>query len=249
MSGDAEGELTEYLKTAQARGLTEIGFSDHFHVKKQDYSMSRTKLAEYVRKVEAFKKTVDFPIKLGLEIDFISGLENEIVDVLRIANFDYVIGSVHFIDGWGFDDPKYIAEYQKWDVNKLYCAYFGLVQQCAKSRLFNIIGHADLIKKFNYRPKGDITEIYLETVEAFKKSNVCVEVNTRGLMVPCNEIYPSKVFLKMCFEAGIPITLGSDAHSPKEVGNGFSQAVKLIREVGYEKIARFSKCKMELVSV
>jgi len=249
MSGDAEGELAECLKAAKERDLAEIGFSDHFHVRRQDYSMSCTKLAAYIRKVEAFRKTVDFPIKLGLEVDFIPSLENEIKEAIRTASFDYIIGSVHFINGWSFDDPKYIEEYEKWNVDKLYQKYFSLVQQCAKSRLFNIIGHADLIKKFGYKPKRDITKLYIETVEVLKKSNVCVEINTRGLMTPCKEIYPSKTFLKTCFEAGIPITLGSDAHSPKEIGKELNQAVKLIKEIGYGKIARFSKRYMEFVNV
>lgn len=249
MSGDAKGDIADYVKIARNRGLMEIGFSDHFHLKKQDYSMSYEKLAQYVEKVRSYKEEADFPVKLGLEVDFIPNLEGEIEKVTKLGHFDYVIGSVHFINNWGFDNPKYISEYQNWDIAELNCTYFSLVQQCAKSGLFDIIGHVDLIKKFGYKPKRDMTDVFMETIEVFKKSKVCVEVNTGGLRAPCREIYPSKPLLEMCFDDGIPITLGSDAHMPEHVGKNFSQALKLIRGVGYKNIARFTHRKLKLVEI
>ncbi len=249
MSGDAKGELAEYVEIARNRGLTEIGVSDHYHPEEHEYSMSYEELAEYVKKVQLLKKRTDFPVKLGIEVDFIPGLESKIERVAKLKHFDYVIGSVHFINNWGFDDPKYISEYQKWDIVELYGTYFSLVQQCAKSGLFDIIGHLDLIKKFGYEPKADMTDVFMNTVKVFKESKVCVEVNTSGLSAPCREIYPSKAFLKICFDNGIPITLGSDAHAPEDVGKNFSQSLKLIREVGYENIARFTYRKLELVEI
>lgn len=248
MSGDAKGELAEYVKIARDRGLTEIGVSDHYHPEEPKYSMS-CEVAEYVKKVQSLKKRTDFPLKLGIEVDFIPSLQSKIEKILKSKPFDYVIGSVHFINSWEVDNPKYISEYQKWDITELYKTYFSLVQKCAKSGLFDIIGHPDLIKKFGYKPKTDITDVCLNTVEALKESNVCVEVNTNGLNAPCREIYPSKPFLKICFDNGIPITLGSDAHTPEDVGKNFSQALKLIREVGYENIARFTHRKLELVRI
>ena len=249
MSGDAKGELAENVEIARDRGLAEIGVSDHFHPEEPEYSMSYEQVAEYVKKVQLLKERTDFPLKLGIEVDFIPGLEGKIEKAVKMKPFDYVIGSVHFINNWGFDDPKYISEYQKWDIAELYETYFNLVQQCAKSGLFDIIGHPDLIKKFGYKPKADITDVYLNTIEVLKESNVCVEVNTGGLCAPCREIYPSKPFLKMCFDHGIPITLGSDAHKPENVGKNFSQTLNLIREVGYENIARFTHRKLELVRI
>jgi len=247
MSADAKGDIADYVKTARDRGLMEIGFSDHFHLEKQDYSMSYEKLAQYVEKVRSYKEHADFPVKLGLEVDFIPGLDSEIEKVVNLERFDYVIGSVHFIDNWGFDDPRYISEYQKWDIAELYCTYFSLVQQCASSWLFDIIGHVDLIKKFKYKPKTHMTNVFKETVKILKKSKVVVEVNTGGLRTPCKEIYPSKTLLQMCFDNGIPVTLGSDAHMPQDVGKNFDDVLKLIREVGYENVARFTSRKLELV--
>ena len=248
ISGDAKGELTEYIRIARDRGLTEIGVSDHYHPEQPKYSMSHG-IDEYVKEVQQLKKKTDFPLKLGIEVDFIPSLQKKIEKALKPNPFDYVIGSVHFINNWGFDNPKHISEYQKWNITQLYKKYFSLVQQCAKSRLFNIIGHPDLIKKFGYKPKTNITDVYLTTIEAIKDSNACVEVNTSGLRAPCREIYPNKQFLKMCFNNEAPITLGSDAHTPEDVGKNFDQALKLIKEVGYQNIARFTHRKPELVRI
>lgn len=246
---DARGEFQDCIAAAHQNGLSEIGFSDHFNLRKQGYSMSQTRLAEYVERVLTLKRNADFPIKLGLEVDFIPDMQNELADFLRSKSFDYFIGSVHFIDGWGFDSPRQIAEYQRWNIDELYRAYFGLIQQCAGSGLFDIIGHADLIKKFGYRAKNDLVPLYTETLDIIKENDVCVEVNTSGLRVPCMEIYPNRRFLEMCFDRGIKITLGSDAHCPEDVGRDFDQASKLIREIGFEKITRFTQRKPEAVNV
>ena len=246
---DAKGEFQDCVKTARRNGLIEIGFSDHFHLRKQEYSMSRARLAKYIENVQTLKKSVDFPVKLGLEVDFVPDLQSELAEFEELKSFDYIIGSVHFIDNWGFDSPRQVAEYQKWNIDELYRVYFSLVQRCAESRLFNIIGHADLIKKFGHKPKSDLTAVYSETVEIIKENDLCVEVNTGGLRMPCKEIYPSRTFLEMCFEKGIPITLGSDAHCPEDVGRDFDQASKLVRAIGFEKTTRFTQRKPELVDL
>ncbi|HML02549.1 MAG TPA: histidinol-phosphatase HisJ family protein [Candidatus Bathyarchaeia archaeon] len=192
---------------------------------------------------------VAFPLKVGLEVDYIQDYEERIKKILGALAFDYLIGSVHFVDGWAFDDPTQVANFQKWNIDKLYRAYFSLIGECAQSKLFDVIAHIDLIKKFGHKPKGDITDTLIQTIEALKKGNVCVEVNTNGLHAPCHEIYPKKSFLKLCFEHGIPATLGSDAHSPENVGQEFDKALTLLREVGYTQIARLTKRKRELIDL
>jgi histidinol-phosphatase (PHP family) len=246
---DGKGELAEYVKIARDRGFAEIGVSDHFHPEEPEWSMTYETLAEYVKNVQLLRKRTDFPVKLGVEADFVPNLERKIAEVIKMYPFDYVIGSVHFIDNWGFDDPEDISGYQKWDIAKLYETYFSLVQQCAKSGLFDIIGHIDYIKTLGYKPKADLSEVFLNTVEVLKDSEVCVEVNTGGLSAPCREMYPSKAFLKMCFDNEVPITLGSDAHKPQDLGDNFDQALRLIREVGYEKVARFTRRQLELIEI
>lgn len=254
MSHDVKGKFQpiEYVIVAKSRDLSEIGFSEHFAVKKIghiDYSMDYEELKKYVETMQKLKKNSDFPVKLGLEMDFIPGCEKRIDEILKSYPFDYAIGSVHFIKEWSVDDPASIPNYKRSDVNKLYEEYFALVKQVAESRLFDIIGHIDLIKIFGFKPKNDITSLLKEVADSLKENKVCVEINTRGLSKPCKEMYPSEKFLKICFDNGIPVTLGSDAHNPEEVGRYFDKAFKLIKEVGYEKIARFTKRKMSLVKI
>lgn len=249
---DKVSKASEYIKVAKNRGLSEIGFSDHFAVKKVgqiDYSMDHEELKKYIEAMRALKRKSDFPVKLGLEMDFFSGFEKRIEDTLKSYTFDYVIGTVHFIKNWSVDDPSSIPIYEKSNISKLYEEYFSLIKQAAKSRLFNIIGHIDIIKIFGFKPKNDINDLLETVANALKENKVCVEVNTRGLSKPCREIYPSQKLLKMCFERGVQVTLGSDSHNPNEVGRYFDKAIKLLKETGYEEIARFTKRKMNLVKI
>jgi histidinol-phosphatase (PHP family) len=208
-------------------------------------------LSEYVEKVDGAKRKLKEPIKLkvGVEVDFVPDFANEIKEALKALPFDYVIGSVHFIEGWAFDNPKYVLEYQKWDPVKLYEKYFMAVQVCAESKIFDIMGHPDLIKKFGFKPKNDIMDLYLATAKVFKKNNVCVEVNTSGLRYPCKEIYPAKQFLKICYDEGVQITFGSDAHTPEDIGKDFDKAISLAKEVGYEYTATFTLRKKQLKEI
>jgi len=249
---DKVSKSVEYIKVAKSKGLSEIGFSDHFTVKKIghiDYSMDYEELIKYIEAMQKLKKNSDFPVKIGLEMDFIPGFEKLIEKSLKAYPFDYVIGSVHFIKDFAVDDPLSISVYEKSNISKLYEEYFNLVKQAAKSRLFDIIGHIDIIKIFGFKPKDDITNLLEEVADTLKENKVCVEINTRGLSKPCKEIYPSEKLLKICFDKGIPITLGSDAHNPEEVGRYFDKALKLVNSIGYNEIARFTKRKMELVKI
>jgi histidinol-phosphatase (PHP family) len=242
-------EPVEYIKIAKEKNLDEIGFSEHFHIKPKYYSLKYKQLPEYIKMVQSLKNTAGIPLKLGIEMDFVPGLEEEIRKIIESNPFDYIIGSVHFIGNWDFDNPEKISSYDKWDLYKLYQVYFNMIKQAAKSKLFNIIGHIDLIKIFGFKPKRDISNLLEDTIEILGKCNVCIEVNTSGLRKPCREIYPSEKLLKMSFDKGVQITLGSDAHKPEDVGRDFDKAIFLIRKVGYKKIATFENRKMKLVEL
>ncbi|UCG95950.1 MAG: histidinol-phosphatase HisJ family protein [archaeon] len=229
------------------KGLDEIGFANHFCLKKPVWSTSDT--ASMIKKVNSLKGSYKIPIKLGVEMDYNPGYEDETRSFIESGKFDYVIGSIHFIGDWNFDSSKNISGYDKWNADELYEVYFNLVKKAAESKLFDIMGHLDLIKKFDYRPESDITDILKRTVDVIGKSEICVEVNTSGLDRPCKEIYPSKEILKLCYDKNIPITLGSDAHAPQEVGRQFDETVKLIKNIGYKKIARFAGRKRSFVEI
>lgn len=250
MCGHAVGELEDYVKAAQARGLHEIGFSDHliFHMDNRDYSMPLKQFPLYIKAVEAVQRRFPrYQVKVGVEVDYFQGENDVIKSTFQGEPLDYVLGSVHCINGWVFDDERYISEYKRRDIDEFYEEYFKLVQEAALSGLFDVIAHPDVIKKFGYKPIRGIKSLYIETVQAFKEAGICVEVNTSGLRKPVHEIYPSVEFLKLCFEKGLPVTLGSDAHSPEEVGWCFDKAVDLLRNVGYREITVFTGRKRKAV--
>ena len=113
----------------------------------------------------------------------------------------------------------------------------------ADSKLFDIVGHFDLIKVFKYMPNGDINQMAKPALEAIKKADMVLELNVAGYRKPIGEAYPSPSLLKQAYELGIPITFASDAHKPEQIAMFNDKIIKLAREVGYTQCAYFSKCK------
>lgn len=239
----------DYIEAAIKKNISEIGFSEHLNFKGRDWVMKIADLPTYIEIVDGLKKKAKIPLKLGIEIDFVPEGEEKIRKIIENNPFDYIIGSVHLIGDWCFDCSDEILGYKNWDIDELYKVYFDLIQRTAKSKLFDIIAHPDIIKKFGFRPKNNIEGLLMETVEVFKKNEVCVEVNTSGLDKPCKEIYPSQEFLKMCFDKEIPIILGSDAHKPEEVGRYFGKAMKLVKDIGYTQIVQFTDRERKFVKI
>ena len=246
---DGRRSLGEYVAEAEKKKIDEIGFSDHIYLEKRQWSMDHANLPKYVEDIRALGSKHLIFIKTGLEVDFIHGQMDSLMCLIKQWNPDYLIGSVHHIGYWLLDSEREIDEWKKREVDQVYTQYFDLVQVMANTQLFDIVGHLDLVKKFGHRPKTDLTDLMLRTVEKIGKSGMCIEINTSGLRKPCHEIYPSEKLLKMCFDNGIPISFGSDAHSPEDVGNGFDQAVALVKRVGYEEITRFTQRKRDSVSL
>jgi histidinol-phosphatase (PHP family) len=246
---DGRRNLGEYVAEAERKKIDEIGFSDHIYLEKRQWSMDHANLPKYVSDIETLREKSSISIKTGLEVDFIPDQMDNLMHLIRQWNPDYLIGSVHHIGYWLLDSEREIDEWKERNVDLVYTQYFNLVQTMAKTQLFDIVGHLDLVKKFGHRSKSDLTDLMLRTVETIGKSGMCIEINTSGLRKPCHEIYPSEKLLKMCLDNDIPITFGSDAHSPEDVGNGFDQAVALIQRVGYEEITRFTQRKRDSVSL
>jgi len=246
---DGKRDLSDYVDKAVKRKIGEIGFSDHIYFVKAVWSMDFADLPDYVNRIDALRAASKISIKTGLEVDFVPSKMDRLMQRINKFDFDYLIGSVHFIGDWLIDSENQIQEWKRRNVDDVYQQYFTLVQAMASSGLFDIVGHLDLVKKFNFKPRDDITDLLLETVEVISKSKMCIEVNTGGLRKPCHEVYPSGKLLRMCFDHGLPITLGSDAHSPEEVGANLDKAVDLLRKIGYVEIVRFTGRNREFVKL
>jgi len=250
--GHASGETEEYVRQALACGMTEIGFADHLPMywlpeDKQDREIAMTfaHLPGYVREVKTLQqKYPQLSIRLGIEADYIPGYQDRLRQALAGYEWDYVIGSVHFLDSWGFDDPRQLEEYERRDPEIYWQEYYRLVQESALTGMFDIIGHADLIKKFDPPRPACLHRLYDETVAVLSRCQVAVEINTAGWRVPAREAFPAAEFLARCARAWVPVTFGSDAHRPEQVGYEWERAVNLLKEVGYREIACFRARKI-----
>ena len=248
----ATGDATDYAAQAVRVGLTEIGFSEHNPMVRDDFDnwrMFDRDLDVYVEQVQKARR--DHPtlqIRLGLEIDFIPGLEDWIQALAGRHAWDYLIGSVHYISGgWALDNPEELAKWKERDPFEVWTAYFERLTEAVESGLFDIVGHADLCKKFGFYPDRDCTALYTRFLHAAKKQGMAMELNTAGLRKDCKEIYPNRAIVQMAAQLGVPITFGSDAHAPGEVGMNFAEAVQLARESGYSQCCRFAQRTRDLV--
>jgi len=245
---DGKGKHIDYIAKGQKEQLTAIGFSEHICFQDVRWTVHPDVVDHWVSAMLELRSKSSFPVKFGVEMDYLEGKEEEIAAFLKKYDFDYVYGSVHFIDEWNFDVNR-LDKFEEFDTYDLYKKYFRLVQKAARSGLFDIMSHADLIKKFNYRPQQDITDIYRETARAFQEGGVVFEINTSGQNKKCAEFYPARPLIEACFKAGVPVTLGSDAHKPEEVGQHFNEAIALLKEIGYTGVVSFDKRQRQVLTI
>jgi histidinol-phosphatase (PHP family) len=250
----AVGEPVEYARRAVELGITEIGFSDHSPMRRDDFDdwrMRLDQLDEYVENVRKAQKA--FPqltIRLAMEVDYLPGQEEWIRELAARHPWDYFIGSVHYVsESWAIDNPKQLSEWRSRDSWEVWSIYFDWLTKAAETGMFEIIGHADLPKKFGFRPERDCAPLYEKFLDAAKKHDCALDVNTAGLRKDCKEIYPNRQILELAFRKGVPVAFGSDAHAPQEVGMNFKEAVELVRGAGYTECARFGGRKREMVGI
>jgi histidinol-phosphatase (PHP family) len=232
-----------FVETARATGIDEIGFTEHVYYFRQTRALWTVpnQLERCVYDLEPYVQAIveargrGLPVKLGLEVDYVPGREEEMRELLAPYPWDYLLGSVHFIDGLGVDgEPRLLDEV---GVEEGWRRYFERLERAARSGLFDSLSHPDLVKIFGERVDFD----YGPVADAIAESGVAVEVSTAGLRKPVGELYPHPDLLAACRERAVPVTLGSDAHSPELVGRDFDHAVRLLRSAGYETVTIFER--------
>lgn len=241
--------LERFIQQGKSVGITEFGISEHCYRFKQaghlldnpwNASRCTQDLNEYIALLNQ-AKAMGWPVRLGLEIDYVPEKEQDIREFLKAYPLDYVIGSVHWLGDWGFDLEETLPVWETANIDAVYQQYFQLIQQAAKSKLFSFLGHLDLIKIFGYRPLKDMTSLYEQTVRIISESNCAIEVSTAGLRKKVGEIFPQPQILRLCQQYGVPITLSSDAHEPQAVGENFAKALHLVQEYNYTSALGFEK--------
>jgi histidinol-phosphatase (PHP family) len=242
--GHAKGSAAEYLEAARERGLAAIVFAEHLPLPdpldpERRLSMPECDLASYADEIAELRSRFDdVDVVLGAEADWLPSWADQ-TSAMRAAadalGVRVLLGSVHFLDSWAFDDPTAIHEWDGRNVDLVWTEYFAAWSAAARSGLFDVMAHPDLVKKFGHRPSFDTSDIYAAAADAAADSGVIVEVSSAGLRKPVGELYPGPDLLRAFRDAGVPATTGSDAHSPDEVGLGLEEACAAMRAAGYEK--------------
>lgn len=243
----ADGSMEDFIKKAIELEIDIYGFSDHAPMNfDPKYRMKLSEKNKYEEDVlflkEKYKNQIE--ILLAYEVDYMQNTSLILPEILA-SKVDYLIGSIHFIgnkndDGlWGFDNPEFIGKYKEKNIDLIWEDYFQVIEEMAKSSLFDVVGHIDLIKVFKYLPKKDIRLIAKKALKAIKKSNMVLELNAAGLRKPIKETYPSALLLEEAFCLDIPITFSSDAHSVEQVGFAYEVVSSLAKKIGYTKCVTF----------
>ncbi|MBU4367028.1 MAG: histidinol-phosphatase HisJ family protein [Verrucomicrobia bacterium] len=246
----AEGKASAFRARAMDLGMPELCFTDHVpnpdgydpvnRMRLDQFPLYRTMVADLTR---ASQPVVLF----GVEADYYDGCERFLQDWLPRQEFDLVLGSVHYIDNWGFDNPDERHVWDSVDVTKTWATYFDLIgkladSRLADSRLADVVGHLDLPKKFGYRPSDrDLREMAQPALDRVAEAGMAIEINSSGLRRPVHEIYPSALLLSLAKERDIPICFGSDAHRPEEVGWQFDASLALARSAGYTHAVQYRR--------
>ncbi|HET7453983.1 MAG TPA: histidinol-phosphatase [Solirubrobacterales bacterium] len=243
-----------YLDAAAAAGIEELGVSEHVYRFRQALDLWQHPLwvENAVDDVDAYCEFVrGTPLRLGIECDYIPGAEERIEALLAARDFDYVVGSVHFIgEGDAAIDHKGFDVWEgDGDPDEIWRRYFAMLADAARSGLFDILAHPDLVKVWGRAtplPDRDLRPFYEPAVEAIAESGIAVEISTAGIRKPVGELYPSRQFAEMCVEAGAAFALSSDAHLPEQIGFEYDRAVQFMDELGIGELCVFEQRQRSL---
>jgi len=249
--------VERYRTVADERGIAELGCSEHVYRFAQALDVWRHPLwvdtaVDDLDDYAAFVRE-QTDLKLGIEADFIPRREDRMAALLEAHDWDYVVGSVHFVGEHAVDHD----EYEVWDhrsehPDELWRRYFVTLGEAAATGLFDILAHPDLVKLWGSRrpvPEGDLRRFYELAMDGISGSGIAVEVSTAGLRKPVGELYPAPAFLQMCVEAGCPVALSSDAHVPDDVGRDYESALELLKSVGVTELAVFERRERRMEAI
>jgi histidinol-phosphatase (PHP family) len=242
------GNAERYLEVAGERGISALGVSEHVHrfvqaLEVWQHPFWRANAVDDLDEYCAFVRE-ETELALGIEADFVPGREDRMATLIEARDWDYVIGSVHFLRDSAVDMEGDFDVWRTPDPERVWARYFETLGEAARSGLFDILAHPDLVKVWGERrprPDGDLRRFYDLAMEGIAESDVAIEVSTAGLRKPVAEIYPAPELLAMCVDAGRPVALSSDAHAPDELGHEYERAVDLLGSLGVEEIAVFDR--------
>jgi len=249
---DGNADAEEYVKTAIEIGIQEIGISDHFVIKpsgeQEKFSMKKDEVPEYIMTLTRLKKMYKgkISIKIGIEIDYFDENYEKVLDFLEIFPFDYYIVGIHSLNGKTIDVEEFgeeINSLEDFEVYNVYKQFFETTVRAIYTRKFDILAHPDILKRYVRRPNIDLTPLYQSVFKALKETHMTFEVNLSGLRHPVKEIYPDPSMLKFADKRN-SIIISSDSHDvPTFRNTKRDEARKLLRDMGFKKLAIFNRRK------
>jgi len=245
-----------YRAAAADRGITELGVAEHIYrfTAAQDVWQHDLWRRFGLDDIDAYCGFVreETDLKLGIEADYIPGREDRMANLLDGRDWDYVVGSVHFLGDHAVDYDRYDVWTTGESPDKVWNRYFDVLGECARSGLYDILAHPDLVKMWGStrpQPEGDLRRFYDRAMEGIAESGIAVEVSTAGLRKPTGSIYPDPAFLEMVIDAGNPIALSSDAHNADQLGFRYDDALQYLSDLGVKEICVFDQRERKLVPV
>ncbi|HVR43068.1 MAG TPA: histidinol-phosphatase HisJ family protein [Thermoanaerobaculia bacterium] len=256
--GHAVGTMQEYVEEAIAKGIDEIGLTDHLWLyfdppERRDprWAMPEDQYerhyAEMLEVRERYRGRI--AVRVSVEADYIEGREDDLIHILERFDFDYVLLGVHFIDEWMIDDPEQSHRYGERSVAAIYREYYRRMRKAVGLGVANLVSHFDLPKKFGDLPEESVGEVVEETLDVVAEAGTAIEISSAGLRNRIGEIYPSAAILSEMKRREIPVAISSDAHAPRDVGFGFDRLLKAAHDAGYRKIATFENRTMRLAEL
>jgi histidinol-phosphatase (PHP family) len=243
-----------YREAAEERGVEELGVSEHVHRFKAaldvwQHPWWRQWATDDIDAYVGFVRE-QTDLRLGIEADYVGGREDRMANLLDGHEWDYVVGSVHFLGEHAVDtDDETDVWRHEVSAERVWRRYFEALAQSALTGLYDIIAHPDLVKIWGSArpmPDTDLRRYYEPAIEAMLDADVAMEVSTAGLRKPVGEIYPARAMIEMAVDAGVPIALSSDAHRPEDVAFGYDKALALLEECGVAELAVFDRRERRL---
>lgn len=255
----AKGTLQEYVEVAVKKGLAEIGLSDHFPMETLpesanvwQYAMAQKEFPAYIQECKRLRQAYadKIIVKIASEVDYFPAAFPQYQQLLKPFwdDLDYIIGSIHVIQwegipAWGVDDENFMSHFKTYGADKVYLEYYDAILRMVKTKYFNIIGHIDVPKKFGFMPQTPeiVWQKLCTILDEVQKTEMAVEINMAGFLKPVKEQYPSEKIIKELIARQIPITFGSDAHEPSNVGYNFEEMLAKVQKWGLTKLFKFTK--------
>ncbi|MDD9899009.1 MAG: histidinol-phosphatase HisJ family protein [Candidatus Melainabacteria bacterium] len=233
--------LQPWADRARDLGLKDIALTDHDRYKAGFCFDEISKLQE---------ANPDIKIRAGIELDNDPETSADGRNWVETNwdQLDFVLGSVHFVKGFAFDHPNYIAEYDKHDINDLYRDYYAGIKAMASSGLVDSMAHLDLIKIFKFFPTEDLTELYHEVLDLIKAKDLSMEISTAGLRKPIREIYPETKLIEMAKTKAISFTIAGDAHAAQDLAHNYDKLEALLRQLEINEVAVYEQHQRQMIS-